>query len=236
MKQASFDEGFVTLSLKVTPCLSHLPRASSSVIGNHIRISDSELEKDCLHVLKIRNSTITALHPHQLTAIRELLDGNSVIQHVQTGGGKTLVIILLALLQLDYPRKYDRQKILVFSPTVALIQDTKRRFEAFGISCWAYDSSKKRTQHSFPVSRSCVISEADLPTSRKIEDATVIFSTTEFWISTSSKAQSVRDVFAAAEHKIMWIDEAETAIMTSKSYRPTQFHLGNICRNHAETP
>ena len=45
--------------------------------------------------LEARGSTMSKLHDHQLDAIALLLAGERVIQRIQTGGGKTLVIILL---------------------------------------------------------------------------------------------------------------------------------------------
>lgn len=201
-------------------------------------MTNSELEQDCLKVLKARDCKITSLYSHQLTAIRELLSGNSVVQRVQTGGGKTLVIILMVLLQTDYPNKYKSRKFLVFSPTLALIQDTKRRFKAYGISCWTSRSEETVQTCSFSLSSasSCAISELDMDLSSEFLQFDVILSTVEFWISRSSKAQSARWAFAEVVDKVIWIDEADTAIITSKTYRPAQKELSQMPTTFAPSP
>ena len=206
----------------------------SASIPNHESVS--QLERDCLDALEKRGSKIQSLHPHQLTAIHELLSGNSVFQRVQTGGGKTLVVILLVLLRQDYPNKYRSGKILAFFPTLALIQDTKRRLSDYGISCWTSPSNENSYTNGLSRASSCVISEPDEKTSSNISQVDVLLSTGEFWASSSPKAQAARNVVAREENRIIWIDEADTAVITSKTYRPSQSMLGDIPGVYAPAP
>ena len=206
----------------------------SASIPNHESVS--QLERDCLDALEKRGSKIQSLHPHQLTAIHELLSGNSVFQRVQTGGGKTLVVILLVLLRQDYPNKYRSGKILAFFPTLALIQDTKRRLSDYGISCWTSPCNENSYTNCLSRASSCVISEPDEKTSSNISQVDVVLSTGEFWESSSPKAQAARDVVAREENRIIWIDEADTAVTTSKTYRPSQSMLGRMPGLYAPAP
>ena len=143
------------------------------------------LEKDCIEALRRRGSTITKLHSRQLTAVRKLLDDKTVIQRVRTGGGKTLVAILMILLPIVFPDKYSApQSTLVFSPTVALLLDTKRRFENYGILCWGSSSREMANPHCGGASSSnsaFVLNAPDETTSTEITAAVAILVTIEFW-------------------------------------------------------
>lgn len=186
--------------------------------------------------LEARGSTISKLHDHQLDAIALLLAGERVIQRIQTGGGKTLVIFLSIILRKDYPNKYPGPLLtLVFTPTRILLEDTLRRFNLFGINCWVSPAMKSCSLQPDPLASASVIPEPNQKTLLKISRADVILTTVEFFNSPSPKAASARLAFANAPQQLTWIDEGDSGMVDSFTYRSGQHQLKYIPSMYPES-
>ena len=80
---------------------------------------------------------VKILHGHQLEALSLLLQGSTVVQKVQTGGGKTAVAILFALLRKHHPVLFEGRALVVgFAPTLSLVVNMVARFRNAGLEVW----------------------------------------------------------------------------------------------------
>ena len=189
----------------------------------------AEIETDSLAALRSSGFEITQLHAHQVDAIALLLAGRQVIQHIQTGGGKTMVIVLMVLLHKKFPYKYHGPlSTLVFTPTRLLLEDTKRRMKSFGINCWASCGTDDDSFFDIPQGDVCVIPQANLNATREVKEADMIITTIEAWERNSPEVYAARGAFVDAEKQLIWIDEGDTPILTAPNFRPQQAKLCDI--------
>ena len=197
--------------------------------GQSSGIRKAEIEADCVDALRLCGYEITQLHAHQVDAIALLLAGRQVIQHIQTGGGKTMVIVLMVLLHKYFPRKYNGPlSTLVFTPTRLLLEDTKRRMESFRIKCWT--SCESDADALFDISQHdvCVIPQADPNTLRTVNEADMLITTIEAWDMNSPQLYAARETFIDAKNQLIWMDEGDAVMSSAANFRPQQAKLGNI--------
>ena len=177
---------------------------------------------------------VDSLRPHQREALRLLFAGESVAQCVRTGGGKSLVPMLWAWLRRYHPRLFPgRSSVLVaFFPTNVLKRDMERRARAGGLSVFASPSYGDNASHDDPPTRPQPRCEATL---RELPSADFIVLTVEFFFGSSSRAASLAWFLKEQSQRsrvFFWVDEADAAIVSSRTYRPSQKQLGELSALH----
>lgn len=177
---------------------------------------------------------VDSLRPHQREALRLLFAGESVAQCVRTGGGKSLVPMLWAWLRRYHPRLFPgRSSVLVaFFPTNVLKRDMERRARAGGLSVFASPSYGDHASHDDPPTRPQPRCEATL---RELPSADFIVLTVEFFFGLSSRAASLAWFLKEQSQRsrvFFWVDEADAAIVSSRTYRPSQKRLGELSALH----
>ena len=187
----------------------------------------TDLKNDCLLVLAPHG--IKDLWPHQIESIAVLVLGYSPVMRIATGLGKTLVVQVAILLGKMFPQKYSSfsRTSLMFFPTNALLESMSSRFKSLNITVFRsqkIDSSVSATE-PLPILGDYCSSTYTLLSEHPPDVAAV---SAEFFFGSSMSAQSLRMFFSQIDGpSIIFVDEADTALVSSTSYRPTQLQLAN---------